>query len=118
MISLNNVILNKSFQFSVSSINYYRKSIKYNEHIILNQFLRSATSIGANVREAQHAQSKKDFINKMYIALKEANETEYWLELLKKSNSYNINDIENLMNQCIELNKILFSLIKTSKKSL
>lgn len=118
MISLNNVILDKSFNFSVSSINYYRKSIKNTEYIILNQFLRSATSVGANVREAQHAQSKKDFISKMYIALKEANETEYWLKLLKESNSHNLKEIETLLKECIEINKILFSLIKTSKKSL
>lgn len=118
MIYLNNVILDKSFQFSLSSINYYRKSIKNNEYILLNQFLKSATSIGANVREAQHAQSKKDFINKMYIALKEANETEYWLRLLQESNSYNISAIENLLKECTEINKILFSLIKTSKKNL
>lgn len=54
----------------------------------------------------------------MYIALKEANETEYWLKLLKESNSYKLNDIESLLSQCIEINKILFSLIKTSKKNL
>lgn len=83
---MSNVILDKSFQFSVSSVKYYRKAIKNNEYIILNQYLKSATSIGANVREAQHAQSKKDFINKMSIALKEANESEYWLKLLKESN--------------------------------
>lgn len=118
MIYLDNIILNKSFQFSVSSVKYYRKSIKNIESILLNQYLRSATSIGANVREAQHAQSKKDFISKMSIALKEANESEYWLKLLKESsnNSYNCNDIDNLLKECTEINKILFSLIKTSKK--
>ena len=67
MIYLNNIILEKSFNFSVSSVKYYRESIKTNEYILLNQYLRSATSIGANVREAQHAQSKKDFISKLKV---------------------------------------------------
>ena len=118
MIYLNNIILEKSFDFSVSSVKYYRESIKNNEYVILNQYLRSATSIGANVREAQHAQSKRDFISKMYIALKEANEAEYWFKLLKESNSYNLSGIESLLKECTEINKILFSLIKTSKKSI
>lgn len=110
--------MDKSFQFSVSSVRYYKKAIKNNELIILNQYLRSATSIGANVREAQHAQSKKDFISKISIALKEANESEYWLKLLKESSNsnYNSSEINYLLNECIEINKILFSLIKTSKK--
>lgn len=118
MIYLSNIILDKSFQFSVSSVRYYKKAIKNNELIILNQYLRSATSIGANVREAQHAQSKKDFISKISIALKEANESEYWLKLLKESSNsnYNSSEINYLLNECIEINKILFSLIKTSKK--
>lgn len=118
MIYLSNIILDKSFRFSVSSVRYYKKAIKNNELIILNQYLRSATSIGANVREAQHAQSKKDFISKISIALKEANESEYWLKLLKESSNsnYNSSEINYLLNECIEINKILFSLIKTSKK--
>jgi len=78
--------------------------------------LRSGTSIGANVREAQQGQSKRDFISKMSIALKEANETEYWLELLNETDYLSKDIYESLYNDCNELNKLLISIIKSSKK--
>ena len=109
---MNNIILEKSFDFSVESSKYYKKYLKKHGFIILNQFLRSATSIGANIREAQFAQSKKDFISKMSIALKEASETEYWLKILKSIDEEDSEELTFLLNKCIEINKILISILK------
>lgn len=81
-----NVILDKSFEFSLKVIELYKELVKNHEYVISKQLLKSGTSIGANVNEAQAAQSKKDFIAKMSIASKEARETKYWILLLKKSN--------------------------------
>ena len=84
------------------------------ESALINQFLRSGTSIGANVREAFYAHSKADFIAKLQIALKECAETEYWIELLTESEYYN--DKETL-NKCVELKRILISSLNTAKKN-
>ena len=81
-----NIVLNKSKDFALRIIRLYQHLQAKKEFILSKQVLRSGTSIGANVKEAQCAQTKKDFIAKMYIALKEAAETEYWLELLAESN--------------------------------
>lgn len=83
--------------------------------MIANQLLKSGTSIGANVREAQNAESKADFIHKMKIAAKEADETKYWLELTKHSQNYPFN--ESLLKQITEIEKVLSKIISTSKKS-
>jgi four helix bundle protein len=85
------------------------------EFVLSKQLLRSGTSIGANIREAEHAESKADFIHKMSIALKEANESTYWIELLFKSDYINENQFNNLNNDLIEILKLLTSIIKTSK---
>lgn len=77
--------------------------------------MRSGTSIGANVREAEHAQSKADFISKLLIALKEANETEYWIELLLETNYISKTEFENIKPKITEILKILVSIINTSK---
>mgnify|MGYP002524873093 FL=1 len=84
------------------------------ESALINQFLRSGTSIGANIREAFYAHGKADFIAKLQIALKECSETEYWIELLTESGYYN--DSETL-TKCVELKKILISSINTAKKN-
>ncbi len=82
----NNIVADKSYAFALRIIKLYRYLIsEQKEYVLSKQILRSGTSIGALIKEAEHAQSKKDFINKMNIALKEANETEYWLMLLKDS---------------------------------
>ncbi len=81
------------------------------------QLLKSGTSIGANMREAIQAQSKKDFLSKTNIALKEASETEFWIELLIRTNYFNKNN-QSLMDDCIEINKILQTIVKTTKKNL
>lgn len=92
----------------------YLQSTKL-EFIISKQLLRAGTSIGANVREALNAQSKKDFLSKMNIALKEADETNYWLELLIKSNILEYENIKLIFHESNELCKILNSIVKTTK---
>ena len=82
--------------------------------MLTNQLIRSGTSIGANIREAFYGHSKADFIAKLQIALKECSESEYWLELLIESGYYDDNSI---INDCIELKKILISSIKTAKSN-
>ena len=84
--------------------------------MLSRQLLKSGTSIGANIREAEHAQSKADFINKLSISLKEANETEYWLDLLYETNYLSDELFQNLKIRNIELLKLLISIINTSKK--
>lgn len=104
----------KSFQFACEIVTYCRKLKKNKEFEIASQLIRSATSIGANVREAQRGQSKRDFKYKLGIALKEADETKYWLEIIEKV----IEPIPNdLMNKCEELIKILVSIIKNTDDS-
>lgn len=84
------------------------------ESALINQFLRSGTSIGANVREAFYAHSKADFIAKLQIALKECAETEYWIELLMESGYY---DDKETLDKCVELKRILISSLNTAKKN-
>lgn len=97
-------------------IELYKKLLEQHEYVLSKQLLRSGTSIGANVTEATAAQSKKDFITKMYIASKEARETKYWLTLLSKSKLVNINFNDYLL-EIDELIKILTSIVKTSQES-
>lgn len=88
-------------------------------YFLVNQLERSATSIGANVREAKYAHSKADFISKMQIALKECNETEYWLELFQKSEILIESDVINiLLHDCGTIRRVLISSINTAKKKI
>ena len=91
---------------------YLNQLLDYKESIIANQIGRSGTSIGANIREAQYAHGKADFIAKLQIALKECSESEYWLELLIESGYYGD---KSILDRCIEIKKILISSINTSK---
>ena len=110
------IVGKKSFEFAVRIINFYKKfSHENKEYVLSRQILRSGTSIGANVREAEHAQSKADFIHKLSIALKEANETEYWLDLLYETNYLTDEEFLNVKNKNIEILKLLTSIINTSK---
>lgn len=84
---------------------------------LVNQLERSATSIGANIREANYAQSKPDFISKLQIALKECYETEYWLELLQKAEIVQTDNVLSLYHKCGEIRRILISSINTAKKN-
>lgn len=112
-----NIIVTKSFDFAlkVIKISSYLKSIK-KQYVLADQLLRSGTSIGANVKEGVNGISKRDFRNKMSIALKEANETEYWLELILYSKIIEKADIIELINECKELCRILNSIVKNSKE--
>jgi len=113
-----NPVLEKSFKFGVRIVKFYSIRLKNNYQIkdLLNQILRSGTSIGANVAESQEAVSKNDFINKLSIALKEAKETEYWLKLLKEASVLDENEFNSLKNDCEELIKLLISILKKLKE--
>lgn len=104
-----------SMDFSVSIINLVKSLKERRESIISNQIGRSGTSIGANIREAQYAHSKADFIAKLQIALKEANETGYWLELLYKTNYINETQYKSLESACASIRIMLISSINTAK---
>ena len=110
------ILREKSSLFSLQVLDLYNflKDEK-REHVICRQLLRSGTAIGALVREAEFAQSKADFINKLSIALKEANETEYWIELLSKSNYIPDNSFNTTYQLLSEIIKILVSSVKTAK---
>ncbi len=115
---MGNVIQEKSKKFAVRIVLLYQAiTDDKKEFVMSKQLLRCGTSIGANVREASQAQSKKDFIHKMNIALKEAAETEYWLEILFETNYIPKQEFTNLLSEAKELNKILISIIKTSKNN-
>ena len=96
------------------------RTLKQNgaETALINQLIRCGTSVGANVHEAQYAQGTKDFISKLEIALKECNESEYWLELLFETNSLTETDFKNFRNKCIELRRMLVSSVTTLKEKL
>lgn len=110
-----NLIANKTFDFSLIIIRLYIQLKKENEFIISKQLLRSGTSIGANVEEAVAAQSRKDFINKLSIASKEARETKYWLRLLDKSELTKI-DVQEYLIEIEHIINIITKIIKTSKE--
>ena len=112
-----NLIADKSKQFAIRIIRLYQHLNENNREFVLSkQILRSGTSIGANVREAIQAQSRKDFISKMQIALKEASETEYWLELLHETGYLSDKEFKSISADCSSINKILISIVKTSRK--
>ena len=112
-----NLILNESKKFALRIVKLYQYLTEQKREFILSkQLMRSGTSIGANVREATQAQSRPDFISKMQIALKEASESEYWLELLHESNYISDTEFESLYSDCNRINRILISIVKTSKK--
>jgi four helix bundle protein len=113
-----NILKDKSFAFALRSIKCYQfLQDEKKEYILSKQLLRCGTSIGANIREGEQAQSKIDFIHKLSVALKEANETAYWLELLNKSNYLDQKIFNSIYVDCTELLKLLTSIIKTSKQN-
>lgn len=111
-----NIIKEKTFEFAKEIVYLYKNLADNKEFVLSKQILRSGTSIGANVREAEHAQSKADFIHKLSIALKEANETEYWLDLLYETQYMTVEVFQNIKNKIVEILKLLTSIINTSKK--
>ena len=111
-----NIIVQKSYGFALEIIKLYKELIEKKEFVLSKQILRSGTSIGANIHEAVSSESKKDFIHKLGIALKETRETSYWLRLLKDSNYINQQSFDSLHLTCLSLIKILNSIILTTKE--
>ena len=113
----NNIIVDKSKAFAIRIINLYKYLCdEKKEYVLSKQLLRSGTSIGANVKEAIRGQSKDDFAHKMNISLKEASESEYWLELLYETDYITEQQFNSIIGDCTELIKILTSIIKSSRK--
>jgi len=112
-----NKILELTFEFSLNIIQLYKTLVKHNEFVLSKQLLRSATSIGANVEEANAAQTKRDFIAKMSIASKEARETRYWLKLLSKSKLVDI-VYDDYLIKIEHIINILTKIVKTSQQSI
>jgi four helix bundle protein len=111
-----NVIVEKTFSFALAIVELAEELECKRKFVIGNQILRSGTSIGANIREAQNAQSAKDFLHKVKIAAKEAEETEYWLLICQHSKNYP--DVKALIESLLEIKKILTSIIYTTNKNL
>lgn len=111
-----NIILEKTIEFSLQIIKYVELLEQGRKYVIATQLMKSGTSIGANVHEAQNAESKNDFVHKFKIAAKEVEETKYWLVLCKKADSYP--DIGGLEEQLFEIEKIITKIISTSKSSI
>ena len=113
-----NILVDKSISFAVRIIKLHRYLIKTKkETIISKQIVRSGTSIGANINEANYGQSKADIISKLHIALKETAETEYWLRLLVLSEYIGHETGQSMIEDCLELKRILISSINTAKRS-
>lgn len=114
-----NIIEKKSFDFAIKIVDAYKQLISEKREFVLSkQLLRSGTSIGANISEAVHGQSTKDFIHKLQISRKEANETLYWLNLLQATDFLQIETASKLIRLCDELMRILTAIIKTTVNKL
>ena len=112
-----NKLAELSVEFSVDVINLVKHLKSNHESIISNQFGRSGTSIGANIHEAQYAQGKKDFVSKLEIALKEASETGYWLELLFRTKYIDEQTFKTLSSKCTSIRVMLIASCKTAKEN-
>lgn len=111
-----NIVKSKSLEFALRIVKLFQYlSDKKKEYVLSNQLLRSGTAIGALVRESEHAESKADFIHKLSIALKEANESDYWVELLHRSEYLTESEYKSLFSDLDEIRRLLVSIIKTSK---
>jgi four helix bundle protein len=112
------IVRDKSYAFALRIVKAWQfLSREQREFVLSKQVLRSGTSIGAMVKEAEHAQSRPDFINKMNVALKEANETEYWLTLLKDSGYIDEKSFASIHGDCQELIRMLASIVKTTRQN-
>jgi four helix bundle protein len=115
---MENIIENKSFHFAIRIVNLYKYLCRTQKEFILSkQLLRAGTSIGANVAESQQAQSRADFISKLSIALKETSETKYWLRLLKATDYLTDKEVHSIYSDCIELEKLLVTILKSTKQA-
>ena len=114
----NNIVEEKSFEFSVRIVNLYKYlTTARQEYVMSKQLLRSGTIIGANVCEAQQAQSPMDFLSKMSIALKEAYESDYWLRLLQKTEYLNKDEYNSIISDCRAITKLLVTIVKSTKEN-
>jgi len=114
-----NVVRDKSYGFALRIVNLYKYlSVEKKEFVLSKQILRSGTAIGALIRESEYAQSTADFINKLHIALKEANETDYWLELLKDGKYISAKEYKSIKPEILEIISLLVAIIKTTKTKL
>lgn len=112
-----NIVGEKSDQFSINIVNVYKELTQTkNEFVLSKQLLRSGTSIGANIAESECASSESDFVNKLYIALKECNESLYWLRLLYKTEYIGKERYNSLYRDCSEIKRILTSSVKTIRE--
>ena len=113
-----NILRDKSFAFAVRIAKLYRYLAENKKEFVLSkQILRSGTSVGAMVRESEHAQSKADFIHKLSIAQKEINETIYWLELFQATNYLSSQEFESINENAVEIIKLITTIIKTTKSN-
>ncbi len=114
----NSILKDRSMAFAIRivNLNRYLRNVK-KEFVLAKQILRSGTSIGANISESRFAQSKADFANKLHIALKEASETEFWIELLANTDHISESEKESLIKDCQELMKMLVASLNTSKRN-
>ena len=113
---MNHTVEEKSFQFAIRIVNLYRYFTDTKKEFVLSkQLLRCGTSIGANIAEAQQAQSRADFVSKLSIALKEASETDYWLRLLNATQFLSNEESDSLLENCREIERMLTAIIKSSK---
>ena len=115
MMGKENIIMDKAFRFAVRIVNLHKVLYQRKELVLSQQLLRSGTSIGALVKESEHAQSTADFIHKLSIALKEANESEYWIMLLQQTNYISKDEYNSIIEDCREIIRMLISIIKTCK---
>jgi len=114
-----NIVKDKSFGFAIRVVKLNQFLVKEKkEYVLSKQLLRSGTSVGAMVREAEHSESKKDFVHKMAIAQKEINETIYWLELMKETDYLSKAEFESLNNDAVEIIKPITSIIKSTKANI
>ena len=114
-----NILKDKSFLFAIRIVHLYKYLHEENkEYIMSKQVMRSGTSVGAMVREAEHSESKTDFIHKLAIAQKEINETLYWLELLQETKNISNKEFESIYLDATEIIKLITSSIKTAKSTL
>lgn len=115
---MQNIVEEKSYLFAVKTVKLCKKlEEEKTPKVLTTQILKSGTSIGANISEAQHAQSKKDFIAKIHISLKEATETKYWIRLLHDTGYLSDSEFESLLSDIIELEKIIVAIAKTAQKN-
>ena len=113
-----NTVKFKSRQFAIDIINLYKELVENKKEFVLSkQILRSGTSIGANIVEAEAGISKKDFLAKMYISFKECCETEFWLDIMHETDYVDDKTFNDLMPKCSELNKMLSAITKSTKES-